>query len=108
MDLPRSGRPVTYGAQERTEIVATVCEVPHEHKQPLSRFSITNLPRILVTEKRIIHVTHDSLVRILDQDILKPWHYTYRLFSRDPDFVYKACVVLDLYAGSWEGQRLGS
>jgi len=26
---------------------------------------------------------------------------------RDPDFVVKACVILDLYAGFWEGQRLG-
>jgi hypothetical protein len=107
MDLPRSGRPVTYGAQERTEIVATVCEVLHEHKQPLSRFSTTDLHRILVQEKGITHLTHGSLVRILDQDVLKPWRYTYWLFPRDPDFVGKACVVLDLYAGFWEGQRLG-
>ena len=29
------------------------------------------------------------------------------LFPRDPEFVSRACVVLDLYAGFWEGQRLG-
>jgi hypothetical protein len=107
LDLPRSGRPVTYSAQARAEIVATVCEVVHEHQQPLSRFSTTDLYRILTQEKGLAYVTHGSLVRILDQNVLKPWRYTYWLFPRDPDFVAKACVVLDLYAGFWEGQRLG-
>jgi hypothetical protein len=47
------------------------------------------------------------LGRIRAQDALKPWRYRYWLFPRDPDFVQKACVVLDLYAGFWQGQRLG-
>jgi hypothetical protein len=106
-DLPRSGRPATYGAQARAEIVATVCEVVKEHQQPLSRFSTTDLHHILVEEKGLPHLTHGSLVRILAQNVLKPWRYTYWLFPRDPDFVAKACVVLDLYAGFWEGQHLG-
>lgn len=108
MDLPRSGRPVTYGAAEQAEIVATVCEVLHEHEQPLSRFSTTDLHRILVGEKGIPHLTHGSLARILRRNVLKPWRYRYWLFPRDPDFVSKACVVLDLYAGFWAGQRLGA
>jgi hypothetical protein len=38
---------------------------------------------------------------------LKPWRYRYWLFPRDPDFVNKACLIVDLYAGFWQGQRLG-
>jgi len=48
------------------------------------------------------------LGRILAQDALKPWRYRYWLFPRDPAFVQKACVILDLYAGFWQGQRLGA
>lgn len=107
MDLPRSGRPVTYGAQERVCVVAVVCETLYKHELPLSRFSTTDLLKIVVQEEGLAGLSHASLGRILAQDALKPWRYRYWLFPRDPDFVKKACVVLDLYAGFWQGQRLG-
>jgi len=107
MDLPRSGRPPIYGARERALVVATVCETLHEHKQPLSRFSISDLHRVVIEEEGLGNLSCGSLVRILDENVLKPWRYTYWLFPRDPDFVSKACVILDLYAGFWQGQRLG-
>jgi hypothetical protein len=107
MDLPRSGRPVIYGAQERVQVVATVCEVLHAHELPLSRFSISDLHHIVVKEEGLADLSHSSLARILDENVLKPWRYRYWLFPRDPDFVSKACIVLDLYAGFWQGQRLG-
>jgi len=107
MDLPRSGRPPVYGAKERVQVVAIVCETLHEHQQPLSRFSISDLHRIVIKEEGLENLSHGSLARILDENILKPWRYTYWLFPRDPDFVSKACVILDLYAGFWQGQRLG-
>jgi hypothetical protein len=106
MDLPRSGRPVIYGPHERAQVVGAVCEILHHHKQPLSRFSTTDLHRIMVEEEGLAHLSHGSLARILAQNALKPWRYHYWLFPRDPDFVSKACVILDLYAGFWEGQRL--
>jgi len=106
MDLPRSGRPVTYGAQERA-LVIVVCETLHEHQTPLSRFSITELLKIVIQEEGLANLSHASLGRILAQNALKPWRYQYWLFPRDPEFVPKACTVLDLYAGFWQGQRLG-
>ena len=107
MDLPRSGRPVTYGPQERVQITAMVCETLWEHKLPLSRFSIADLQRVVIQEEGLAGLSHSSLGRILRQDALQPWRYRYWLFPRDPDFVSRACVILDLYAGFWEGQRLG-
>jgi hypothetical protein len=107
MDLPRSGRPPTYRARERALVVAMVCETLHEHQQPLSRFSISDLHRVVIEEEGLGNLSYGSLARILDENVLKPWRYTYWLFPRDPDFVSKACVILDLYAGFWEGQRLG-
>ena len=108
MDLPRSGRPVTYGPQQRTHITAMVCETLWEHELPLSRFSIADLLRVVRQEEGLASLSHRSLGRFLHQDALKPWRYRYWLFPRDPDFVRRACVILDLYAGFWEGQRLGA
>jgi hypothetical protein len=108
MDLPRSGRPPIYGAPERAQVVATVCEILHEHEAPLSRFSNSDLHRmIIIKEESLTDLSRTSLARILAENVLKPWRYSYWLFPRDPDFVAKACVVLDLYAGFWEGQCLG-
>ena len=107
MDLPRSGRPVTYDAKARAQVIVVVCETLDKQELPLSRFSITDLLKIVVQEEGLASLSHASLGRILAQDALKPWQYRYWLFPRDPAFVQKACVVLDLYAGFWEGQRLG-
>jgi hypothetical protein len=106
VDLPRSGRPVTYGPQERARVIVAVCETLHKRELPLSRLSIADLHRVVTQEAGLSDLSHGSLARILAQDALKPWRYRYWIFPRDPDFVRKACVVLDLYAGFWEGQRL--
>jgi len=107
IDRTRSGRPVTYTAKARAQVIAIVCETLNEHQLPLSRFSITDLLKVIVQEQGLAGLSHASLGRILAQDALKPWRYRYWLFPRDPAFVQKACVVLDLYAGFWQGQRLG-
>ena len=107
MDLPRSGRPVTYGTKERAQVTVVVCETLKEHQLPLSRFSIADLHRVVVKEEGLTTLSQGTLSRILQENVIKPWQYRYWLFPRDPDFVCKACVVLDLYAGFWEGQRLG-
>ena len=69
--------------------------------------SSPNLQRVVVQEEGLRGLSHASLGRILHQNALKPWQYRHWLFPRDPDFVRKACRVLDLYAGFWEGQPLG-
>jgi hypothetical protein len=71
----------------------------HEHDLPLSRFSVADLLRVVRQEDGLANLSHSTLARHLRQDALKPWRYRYWLFPRDPDFVSKACVVLDLYAG---------
>jgi hypothetical protein len=43
---------------------------------------------------------------ILDADAIKPWQYEHWIFPRAPDFFAKAAVVLDLYEGYWQGERL--
>ena len=46
--------------------------------------------------------------RILDTDAITPWRYKYWIFPRDLRFAEKAGPILDLYAGLWQGQPLGS
>ena len=106
-DLPRSGRPVIYNAQERAQVIAITCETLRAHELPLSRFSTGDLLRIVQQEEGLKSLSRATLSRILAEDALKPWQYRYWLFPRDPDFIHKACIILDLYAGFWEGQRLG-
>jgi hypothetical protein len=107
-DLPRSGRPITYGAKAQAQVVATVCQTLPERKLPLSRVSLADLHQVMLREENLAQLSQSSLSRILRPHALKPWRYQSWLFPRDPDFVAKACVVLDLYAGFWEGQRLGA
>ncbi len=107
-DLPRSGRPLIYGPVQQVQVVAAVCEILHEHQQPLSRFALSDLEQLVRPRTGLNQLSQASLGRLLDQHALKPWQYRYWLFPRDPEFVAKACVVLDLYAGLWQGQRLGA
>src|SRR6266545_1990710 len=48
-----------------------------------------------------------SVRRWLRADALKPWQYRSWVTPRAPDFAARAAVVLDLYAGSYQGEPLG-
>lgn len=52
-------------------------------------------------------ISRSSVWRILHAAALKPWQYEHWIFPRDPQFAEKAGVVLDLYAGFWQGLPLG-
>ena len=51
-------------------------------------------------------ISRTTVKRILDEDAIKPWQYEHWIFPRAPDFFPKAARVLDLYEGSWQGERL--
>ena len=44
-----------------------------------------------------------TVQRILARHHLKPWRYVSWMHPRDPRFIEKARIILDLYAGFWEG-----
>ena len=54
----------------------------------------------------VASIGETTLWRWLTEDALRPWTHRSWLFPRDPAFPEKAGRVLDLYAGSWEGQPL--
>jgi hypothetical protein len=87
-------------------VKAIACELVAQTKQPLSRQSLAD-----VTQRARgalgKPISRTTVWRILDRDALKPWQYKYWIFPRDPRFAEKAGPILDLYAGSWQGQPLG-
>jgi hypothetical protein len=72
---------------------------------PLSRQSTTDLAK-RAAEELNKPIGRTTVWEILDADAVKPWQYEHWLFPRAADFFAKAAVVLDLYAGYWQGERL--
>ena len=105
-DAPRSGRPPAFTAADRAEAVALACALPAESGVPLSRWSGPDLARELAARRRIA-ASASTLRRWLARDALKPWQHRSWISVRDPDFAARAAVVLDLYAGIWDGRVLG-
>jgi transposase len=106
-DAPRSGRPPVFTAADRAETVALACALPAESGVPLSRWSCPELARELAARCQIA-ASASSIRRWLAADALKPWQHRSWISVRDPAFAAKAGRVLDLYAGSWDGESLGS
>jgi hypothetical protein len=85
--------------------VSIACDVVARTGNPLSRQSTTDLAKRAAGElgKPIGRTT---VWEILDADAVKPWQYEHWLFPRAPDFLARASVVLDLYQGYWQDERL--
>jgi transposase len=106
-DAPRSGRPPVFTATDRAEAIALACALPAESGVPLSRWSCPDLARELATRCQIA-ASASTIGRWLASDALKPWQHRSWISIRDPAFAAKATRVLDLYAGIWDGEPLGS
>jgi transposase len=106
-DAPRSGRPPVFTAADRAGAVALACALPAESGVPLSRWSCPELARELATRCQVA-ASASTVGRWLAGDALKPWQHRSWISVRDPEFAAKAARVLDLYAGIWNGEPLGS
>src|SRR3990172_2881586 len=74
-DLPRSGRPLIYAAQQQALMTVTVCATLKEHDLPLSRLSTADLLRVIHQQEGLAAVSQSTLARHLQQQALKPWQY---------------------------------
>ena len=88
-------------------VKAVTCERVAATKQPLSRQSLADITA-RVCNALSKPISRSTVWRILETDAIKPWRYKYWIFPRDPRFAEKAGPILDLYAGRWQGQPLGS
>ena len=87
-------------------VKAMACELVAATKQPLSRQSLAD---VTARAQQALGkpISRSTVWRILATDAIKPWRYKYWIFPRDPQFAAKAAPLLDLYAGTWQGQPLG-
>jgi hypothetical protein len=96
---------VVFPPEQVAEVKALACELPATHGLPLSRFSRTELHR-LVVERGLSEASASTIWRWLHDDALKPWQQRSWIFVRDPAFAAKAGRVLDLYQRRFEARRL--
>jgi hypothetical protein len=103
--LAGAGRPL-FPPLDHALIQAMACEVIAETQEPLSRQSLAELvrrARAALSRK----ISRSTVWRMLHEAAIKPWQYEHWLFPRDPRFAEKAGPILDLYAGTWNGNPLG-
>lgn len=82
------------------------CELPACSGVPLSRWSSNELAREAVARGICEQISGVTVWRWLSEDAIKPWQHRSWIFPRDPRFAEKAAPILDLYAGTWQGERL--
>jgi DDE superfamily endonuclease len=92
---------------DRALVKAIACEAVHHTGLPLSRLSTADIA-VQASQALGKSISPSTVWRILDADAIKPWQYKYWIFPRDSQFADKAGRVLDLYAGYWQGEPLGS
>ena len=95
-----------FPAKEIAQIKALACQLPAERGIPLSRFSITEIVREVISAAIVPSVSDSSVWRWLHEDAIRPWFHRSWIYPRDPKFIEKAIRVLDLYAKQWKGNYL--
>jgi hypothetical protein len=90
---------------DRAVVVSIACDVVARTGNPLSRQSTSDLAKRAQDELNK-PISRSTVWRILDEDAIKPWQYEHWIFPRAANFFTTAAIVLDLYEGYWQGERL--
>jgi DDE superfamily endonuclease len=90
---------------DRAVVASIACDVVARTGNPLSRQSTTDLTK-RAQEELNKPISRSTVWRILDEDAIKPWQCEQWIFPRAANFFEKAAVVLDLYQGYWQDERL--
>ena len=98
------GARVVFPPEEVAQVKAVACELPRQFGIPLSRFSRSEIHRFVV-ERAVSDASASTIGRWLAEDAIKPWQHRSWIFPRDPLFAQRAGPILDLYAGTWQGER---
>jgi hypothetical protein len=72
------------------QVKALACELPHRLGLPLSRLSIAEIRRHVVTQGLVAEISGATLWCWLSNDALRPWQHRSWIFPRDPEFAAKA------------------
>jgi hypothetical protein len=104
--MSEAGAPPAFPPGIVAEVKALACQLPSEAGVPLSRWSGPALKREVIRRGIVASIGESTLWRWLSKDAIKPWQHRTWIFPRDPQFVEKAGLVLDLYEGHWQGKPL--
>ncbi len=104
-DAPRRGRPRRLLEWMRALVIAIACELPSQRGLALGRHCASSIWQVVTSEG--VPISIRSVQRILKANALKPWQYASWMHPRDPNFVAKVKVILDLYQFIFEGHSLG-
>jgi transposase len=99
-DQPRSGRPPTITAEQRTHVASLACEKPSESGLPISQWTSHELANELLRRNIFEDVSPASIRRILSEADLKPYRNKYWLNSPVKDteeFRVQARRICDAY-----------
>lgn len=79
-----------FPSEEIAQIKALACQLPAERGIPLSRFSITEIVREVISSAIVSSVSDSSVWRWLHEDAIRPWFHRSWIYPRDPKFIEKA------------------
>jgi hypothetical protein len=103
-----AGVPPSFPPSVVVQVKALACELPHRLQLPLSRLSLSEIRREVITQGLVAETSGATLWRWLSADALRPWRHRSWIFPRDPDFAAKAGRILDLYDRLWQGRPLNA
>src|SRR6516165_11929689 len=101
-----AGDPPTFPPSVVVQVKALACELPHRLQLPLSRLSLSEIRREVITQGLVAEISGATLWRWLSADALRPWRHRSWIFPRDPDFAAKAGRILDRYAMDLHAQKI--
>lgn len=73
---------------------------------PVARLHVPDIRSEVLKRGLVAAISGTTIWRWLHEDAIRPWTHRSWIFPRDPDFERRAGPVLDLYGGSWAGDRL--
>jgi hypothetical protein len=85
-----AGVPPSFPPSVVVQVKALACELPHRLQLPLSRLSLSEIRREVITQGLVAEISGATLWRWLSADALRPWRHRSWIFPRDPDFAAKA------------------
>src|SRR5437879_9562772 len=89
-----AGVPPAFPPSVVVQVKALACELPHRLQLPLSRLSLSEIRREVITQGLVAEISGATLWRWLSADALRPWRHRSWIFPRDRDFATKAWPIL--------------
>jgi transposase len=89
--------PAFFPPEVRAQATSLACQLPAESEIPLARWTYAELAARLVALGIVVGIANSTIWRWFQAERIKPWRYRMWMKVRDPHFLERATVVLQLY-----------